>query len=52
MSQEVAPTQAPPLGVLLRRYRDARNWSQQKVADECELDGAGAILMFDEPAER
>jgi transcriptional regulator with XRE-family HTH domain len=40
MSQEHETTSAPPLGVLLRRYRDARNWSQQKVADECELDGS------------
>lgn len=40
MSQEHEPPQAPPLGILLRRYRDRRNWSQQRVADECELDGS------------
>jgi transcriptional regulator with XRE-family HTH domain len=40
MSQEHEHTPAPALGVLLRRYRDARNWSQQRVADECELDGS------------
>ena len=40
MSQENEQAPAPPLGVLLRRYRDARNWSQQRCADACELDGS------------
>jgi transcriptional regulator with XRE-family HTH domain len=40
MSQEREQAPAPPLGALLRRYRDARNWSQQRCADECGLDGS------------
>jgi transcriptional regulator with XRE-family HTH domain len=40
MSQENEQTPAPALGALLRRYRDARRWSQQRCADECDLDGS------------
>lgn len=40
MSQEHEPAPLFGLGLLLRRYRDIRNWSQQRCADECGLDGS------------
>jgi transcriptional regulator with XRE-family HTH domain len=40
MSQGEEQPTAPAVGALLRRYRDARRWSQQRCAVECDLDGS------------